>query len=265
MTLLTIILPNYDYLDGYRKNLHQITNQKYVKPNNVRILISDDSSSSLIEDHFKENYILNENMCFIHGPRSGAVSNWNQCIESSETSYSMILHHDEYIMSDKFLKCLLNILTNDDADVIILPLIKKSKGKYYKHYPVFLKWLYVYFPSLLFACNAFGSPSVVVYRTNINEKYDEKLKWFVDVDWYYRLLSRGLKVRLISNKHLTIISDLDFDNTESKKMGPEKLSPVEKLYLKRKYGLPKIIYSRAMKPLQFPVKIYKLFGLKDIK
>lgn len=258
MAYLTIVLPNYNYFEGYEKNLANISAQSISSQEELKVIISDDSTSSQIEDHFAVNYRKHGNYKYARGPQAGGVANWNECIRLADTRYTMILHHDEYISSEFFVDSIIEILKKNDFDLVILPLIKKSRGKLFKHYPVFLKWIYVQFPALLFSCNAFGSPSVIVYKTCIAEEYDESLRWFVDVDWYYRLLKKSSNVGLLNGNVHTIVSDLDFENTETNSMNPSKLAPVEKAYLRQKYSLSRVIYSRILKPLQFPVILYKL-------
>ena len=97
--MLTILLPNYNYFEGYKKNLYQIMIQSRRDSEEIRVVISDDSTNNNIEKDVKVNYQQYKNIEYFRGPQLGAVPNWNKCIKLSGSTYSMILHHDEYMVA----------------------------------------------------------------------------------------------------------------------------------------------------------------------
>ena len=179
---LTIAIPVYDYFEGFQRNIkildHQISSGEY----SITIFISDDSNNSDVENFYRAGFVKNPLYAFKKGPQKGAVANWNQCIEVNDSIYSLFIHTDEYVECEEFIRTLLPILETLEYDIIILPLKKVTKTKSYFHYPHFLKYLFLLFPQLLFACNPFGSPSVFIFKNELCNKFDESLSWFVDVE-----------------------------------------------------------------------------------
>jgi hypothetical protein len=65
-----------------------------------------------------------------------------------------------------------------------------------------------YFPSYLFRRNVIGPTSCLVARRNLFPKFDENLRWLVDVDMYWRLL--------ISTKSFSIDNDLQIGSISNR-------------------------------------------------
>jgi hypothetical protein len=47
-------------------------------------------------------------------------------------------------------------------------------------------------PLLLLAKNIIGPPSVTLFHNSIKDKYDEHLKWRVDIEYYIRNVTKGI-------------------------------------------------------------------------
>jgi len=153
---------------------------------------------------------------------------------------------------------LIRVLETDKYDVVILPLRKQKRGRVYKHYPRFLQYLFVAFPALLFICNAFGSPSVFVFRSSLAKKYDAKLRWLVDVEWYYQFLVERPRIKIISCKDLIVLSDLDFAETETNDMEVDKLIPKEAEHIIGKHNIRSWYFSSLLAFLKGPIKLYEI-------
>lgn len=261
MSLLSILLPNYNNLPGFIKNYYQLASQQDYDKKSVKFMVSDDSNNCAIKDFYKINLSANNQYSYDGGPKLGAVANWNKCISKTESRYSMFIHHDEYIASEYFLRDITKILKGDKYDLVILPLLKTRNGRNYGHYPKCLKWLFIKYPLLLFACNPFGSPSVIIYRNEMTENFDKNLRWMVDVEWYYKLLRKQPKVLLLDDKQFLIISDFNFTDTETNNMDVPNILPREKKYLREKHNIPFYVFSWVFKFLRIPVKIYEYFSV----
>ena len=257
MTLLTIFLPNYNYLSGFKKNYEQICLQKNYDKRKVSVLISDDSSDGAINEFYQDAVSSNKQYTYVIGPKLGAVPNWNECLDRLGSEYAMFLHHDEYIASEFFIENILKICETKEYDLIILPLRKKRNERMFLHYPKILKFLFVVFPFLLYSCNPFGSPSVIIFRSKLSKRFDKNLRWMVDVEWYYQLLKPKPKLLLLSGREYEIISNLDFTETETNDMDVSKLIPVERDYISKKHGLKRYVFHNVWKSLKIPVKIYE--------
>ncbi|MDB2524202.1 glycosyltransferase [Amylibacter sp.] len=260
MKLLTVLLPNYNDLSGFIRNYDQLKTQKNYKVGTVSFLISDDSNDNKIYEHYSEKISGDKQFSYCQGPKFGAVSNWNSCIEQVDSVYTMFLHHDEYISSEYFLSGITKILDSNTYDLIILPLVKDKNGRKFCHYPRLLKRIFIKFPFLLFSCNPFGSPSIIIFRNKISEGFDENLRWMVDVEWYFRFLKKRPNVLLLDNEMYEIISDLNFSETETNKMDVPKLIPIEKKYIQEKHKLKRYVFNAVWKCLRIPVKICEYFS-----
>ena len=257
MSVLTILLPNYNNLPGFIKNHEQINVQKNYDHKKVSILVSDDSSGGAIRKFCQDRILKNKQYTYVTGPKLGAVPNWNACLERLESEYAMFLHHDEYIASEFFIENILKICETKEYDLIILPLRKKRNGRIFSHYPKTLKFLFITFPFLLYTCNPFGSPSVIIFRSKSSKRFDDNLRWMVDVEWYYQLLKSKPKLLLLSGREYEIISDLDFTETETNDMNVSKLIPIEREYIRKKHELKRYVFHNVWKSFKIPVKIYE--------
>lgn len=257
--ILTIAIPTYNYFEGFLRNIeildHQISSGKYT----ISILISDDSNNSDVENFYWTNFAKNPVYTFKKGPRKGAVANWNQCIEANDSIYSLFIHTDEYIESKEFIRTLIPILETLEYDVIVLPLKKVTKTKSYIHYPHFFKYLFLLFPQLLFACNPFGSPSVFIFKNELRNEFDESLRWFVDVEWYYQFLIKRPKVKIINDKLLGVCSDLSFPNSITASLDVRQLRIYEANLISKKHCVNLLLFSIVFRFLRLPVKIYEWF------
>ena len=258
MKLLRIILPNFNYRDGLNRNLNSICEQVGADGHQFEVVISDDTIDDSLKELFDERTEVHSFCRYVRGPQRGAVENWNRCLEDLDADYSLFLHHDETLASPLFLSALISLLETDKYDVVILPLRKQKDGKVYKHYPRFLQYLFVAFPALLFTCNAFGSPSVFVFRSSMAKAYDAKLRWLVDVEWYYQFLVERPRVKLVSCKDLIILSDLDFAETETNDMAVDDLLPREAKHIGSKHDLCSCHFKSWLAFLKVPIKIYAM-------
>jgi hypothetical protein len=59
-------------------------------------------------------------------------------------------------------------------------------------------------PLLLLAKNIIGPPSVTLYHNNIKDKYDERLKWRVDIEYYIRNISKGVDIVYINEPLINV-------------------------------------------------------------
>ena len=68
-------------------------------------------------------------------------------------------------------------------------------SKLYSFKSRLIKDFFLIFPNLIYAFNVFGSPSVVIYRSS-EVRYNNKMKWLVDVDFFLNLFKKYKKKKL---------------------------------------------------------------------
>ena len=162
-----ILVPYYNFIQGIQRIEKDFSNQNF-----KRITISDDSVNSAFT--YKENWIS--------GPKAGAVKNWNFLLEHSDCEHNILLHQDERIkiLDDTDLYYLRtdtvyvsDLILNDHKRHIVL------NGK-------LRAWLMQHFPKLIYYINYIGPTATLIVPKN-NQRFNENLKWLVDVDYYYHL------------------------------------------------------------------------------
>lgn len=181
------LIPYYNYLTGVR-NIERVLNRN---KNNFNYTVSNDS------DEIK----LNRNNNWIEGPHSGAVKNWNYLLSQLNESHFMLIHQDEEIViKDNFSKAELNPDTVYVCDLAI------KRAGIYIYLPSNLRvYLINKLPSLIFRVNFIGPTASLIIPKN-NLRFNEELKWLVDVDYYYRL---RMKYKFKAVHGLCIISNTE--------------------------------------------------------
>lgn len=209
----TIIIPTYNNLFLLQNALGYIFSQSN---NNYEIIIIDDSNTIDIENYIHScNYI---NVIYYHNiPSLGAVKNWNYGLSLATGDYIVLLHHDEYFINNInfFNDCLKSF--GDNFDVIVLnPIVKLNNGDIKRqNIPYFIKIMVLkYFKSLLFAVNIIGPTSCIVFKRSKLKYFNEKLKWLVDIDWYYNIL-KGNKIKIDNTLFIGSIHGHEFQITNS--------------------------------------------------
>lgn len=195
----SIIIPTYNNRSLLKNALKSLVKQR---SNDFEILVVDDSANNIIENYVSRLNI--KNLKYYHSvPPLGAVKNWNYGLSLAEGKYVILLHHDEYFTeSTNFLYNCQSIFENLDCDAIVVnSSVRFTDGSERKQKISHKIKLFMlsHFPSALFVSNIIGPTSCVVIKRDLVEPFNEKLKWLVDIDWYYRILK---------NRRITLVNDL---------------------------------------------------------
>ena len=229
-----VLIPSYEFEDGIQRIIkhYEISND-----NLCNLIISDDSHTDHIEDLIKNDHENSGILYQRNSPSLGAVNNWNKLLENNDSEYLILLHQDECPESKTFygeLKDL--IIKKGNPDLIFLRCCHQSKNKKY-YYPIFgslyLRYILKFFPSYIFRRNIIGSPSNLVVSKKAVKKFDSNLKWLVDVDWFYSMISKD---NWIIAKDINVISIVDentsITNSISKNLDSITLKETDYLYKK---------------------------------
>ncbi len=197
--LLSILLPAYRYREG----VHRILSLLQPFPlADCELIISDDSPDDEIEQEVMR-------CCSATGmqvayqrnhPALGAAANWNSLLDKARGKYCLLLHHDEFPLSDHFVIDLIQELRKDpEMDVLILDclLIDPQNKRCRRHLPTWLRAFVINrFPQYLFQRNVIGPTSSLVIRRTLYPRFDVRLRWLIDVDVYVRLfkVAKGVKL-----------------------------------------------------------------------
>lgn len=227
---ISICIPAYKRVNYLKRLIESIIIQDYT---DFEVIISDDSDddsvSKLVNDYsdkINTRYFKNEKSL-------GTPGNWNFAISKAKGQWIKLMHDDDWFASSESLaqfaeqikegkQFIFSAYTNCYEDTtrtaeIFLP--TSVKNSIIKH------------PELLFAGNVIGPPSVTMLNRSIIEKYDERFKWFVDLEFYIRVLLRVKSYSYI-NKALINIGISESQVTRTCQNIPEIELPEGLLILK---------------------------------
>jgi len=235
--LISVLVPTFNDYKGFLNVLNF-----YSRDRRVKIIVSDDSSNALIKQAIKKKCI-EKNIMYLDGPRSLPSENWNFLLKFIDTPFFVINHHDEYPNNLLFL----DLLESKDIGLIILPTSSKPRGKtthkiYSWQQKIFSKFC-LFFPNATF--NLFLSPtaSLIVNSKAKDILFDSNLKWFVDCEWYYRIVSKikrnKLKIKFCSVSRIISVQAQNSISSSILKTLKKQIS-IEKPFLYKKGLLPNI-------------------------
>lgn len=233
---VSICIPTYKQPSLFKRTLNSVFIQDY---KDYEVIITDDSTDDCIKEIIKEfpdfeklSYIKNEK-------RKGSPDNWNEAIDHAKGEYIKILHHDDWFSSKKSLANFVGLLDNN-----ILADFAFSSSEVYGPNQVFK---YLYKPKqeqinklkigvdYLFPRNFIGCPSSTIYRRKTNGKFDSRLKWVVDLDFYISILRENNNFVFCPEPLVCITEDSPHQVTREC-AGDKKIEVFEWIYLYNKIG-----------------------------
>ena len=204
MPLISICISAYKRVNSLKRLLDSISIQSFT---DFEVIISDDSSNSDVYDltkEYKDQLIIS----YFKNPTAlGSPKNWNEAITHAKGEWIKLMHDDDWFSSAGSLKIFAanmrpdckfifsaytRIYDNNTSppERIFLP---SSENKALEKEP-----------ALLFANNFIGPPSVTLVHHSIDLRYTETLKWWVDIDFYIRVLEHERKFRYIDQSLVNV-------------------------------------------------------------
>ena len=218
--LISICIPAYKRVDYLKRLLDVIASQTY---KNFEVVITDDSG----KDNSVENFIQGANfefkVVYIKNPVPlGSPLNWMESFKYATGEWIKIMHDDDAFASDKALEAFVTAIEDEVNKA------KKDNTISNKAFKGFIQH-----PFRLFAKNIIGPPSVMLFKRNITEQFESRLKWIVDWEFYIRL---ALKYKLkYFNEPLIVVSYNESQITNACALNPAVEIP-EIMILYAKYG-----------------------------
>lgn len=248
--IFSVIIPTYNNKNLLEVALSSVLRQREVS---VEIIVTDDSTTDDIELYISS--LGKENIRYIHNkPSLGAVKNWNEGLKCALGQYIIVLHHDESFTNEWYLKDILSQMSKG-YDIVVSNVEVIINGK--EHRKKIIQKLEPYFlryPVSLFVLNAIGPCACLTVRRDIVEKFDESLCWYVDVEWYYRLLSKSSSIFFYNRKGIHSIHGHQGQITMN--MNFKKAESSDYVIIKKKYNNRLINCSLSINK-QFFSPIYK--------
>lgn len=185
MNTFSIVIPCYNDLALLQKALASVLKQKGI---DYDIIITDDSTDNDIEQYIKS--LENEDIRYYRHQRGSSIAdNWNYGLQKATGKYVILMHHDEEMTHDNYLKQVSQHMLSS-TDVVISQVYLILNG-HSKRQSLFCRWikLFVYnHPACLFLVNVIGPCACLTVRREHLQDFNTKLRWLVDVEWYYRML-----------------------------------------------------------------------------
>lgn len=178
--VLSICIPAYGFEEGVRRILKRFNGDP-----RLEILISEDFSDRPLDLSDCEGLIHK-----VNAEPGGAVANWNRVMSWATGDYVWLLHHDEEPFFFDGLESFLCRLQEPSAPCLLVSRLE-LRDRFWQRVlrSDAVRRTVLHWPSMVLLHNSIGAPSNVIIRRKNAELFDERLKWFVDLEWYYRLFT----------------------------------------------------------------------------
>jgi glycosyltransferase involved in cell wall biosynthesis len=187
--LISICIPAYKRVDFLERLLESIAIQSF---KSFEVIVTDDSPDESVAALCRQyqqrlpalKYFRNEST-------AGTPANWNRAISHASGKWIKLMHDDDWFSGQDALEKFASYAEKNDSDFLFCDYInvEMETGRETLVYPskYRLKQLERCTPTLLYR-NIIGPPSVVMHRNDKLIRYDEELKWLVDIEMYIRTL-----------------------------------------------------------------------------
>lgn len=211
-------------------NLDMIKKQTY---KNFEVVISDHSKTDIIFDVVNNENNKNIKIRYFRNKENygNSSANTNNAINNCEGDLIKILFMDDYLHNENSLKEIVAIFSNPENKNKFWLANSYLHTRDYNH--LFRKQV----PTLkdhTFIINKIGCPSGITIRKEVDERFDANLKWYMDTEFYHRLLLK-YKEPIFLHKVLVVnyLHSEQVSNTQINK----KLIKFENDYIKNKYRI----------------------------
>lgn len=212
--LISICIPAYKRVNYLRRLLDSIADQTF---RDFEVVISDDSG-----DHSVENLLASYTAKFPvryykNDTAKGTPANWNAAIAAASGEWIKLMHDDDWFASPESLARFAG-KTKEAKKIICsgytsqfennpqqnqLHLLSSAQHRRIERNPC-----------LLLLQNLIGPPSTMMVHHTISGRYDERMKWRVDCDYYVTVLSGERSFAYINTPLINIgMSDSQVTNT----------------------------------------------------
>ena len=249
------MIPAYNYVDGVCRIVMPLLVEGR---SDIEILVHDDSTDDSLEASMQQLAKFHPELSYVrNSPALGAIGNWNHLLERARGRYAILIHHDDFPLSETFASDLLAELEkNGWPDAVILSClaynVARKKIRACICNPI-RSFIAKRTPFYLFRRNVIGPPSVLVVRHELFKGYDAKLKWLVDVEGYFHFLKSRTRRLFFSRLIMVSSTGLPSAISTSIRDNIEEITEAELAYIETKHPEMK---SRALS--SFPRAAYAL-------
>lgn len=204
--LLSVLVPAFNYVQGVLQIVVPLLREQR---SDLEIIVHDDSSDSQVEHAMRDLLLTYGGLQYVrNNPAKGPIDNWNGLLASAKGRYAIVIHHDDFPLSETFASDILADLSNRNwPDILVLTCITHDLLRNRLRFGVwqwFKRLIVLRWPVFLLRRNVVGPPAAIVIRRECIESFDCQLKWLVDVEYYFRLFKN--KFNRIEFSNLIMIS-----------------------------------------------------------
>jgi len=186
---ISICIPAYKRVNYLHRLLESIFIQSF---KDFEIILSDDSDDNSVQSLYESYSDKLPIHYFRNNPSLGTPANWNFAISKANGEWIKLIHDDDWFASADSLSVFAEYAGKAKEKFIFSAYSNyyESENRYEQvAFPWGWKSRIIRYPVTLLAHNVVGPPSVIMVHKSIHEKYDERMKWRVDMDFYMRVLS----------------------------------------------------------------------------
>jgi glycosyltransferase involved in cell wall biosynthesis len=185
--LISICVPAYKRTVELRRLFHSIVIQTF---KDFEIVITDDSpddSVAMLCDEYKSKLpiVYCKNKIRLGGP-----ANFNYSIAKATGEWIKMMNDDDWFATASALQIFADATKNGNKFIVSGYNNIDDNGKVLSKPALssFIKKMLERNLMVLLATNYIGQPSVCMVHRSVKAKYDERMKWRVDIDYYMQLL-----------------------------------------------------------------------------
>lgn len=188
---VAICIPVYEKLELFKRLEESVLKQSY---KNYMVIVTDNSMTKDIELYIKNSPLkTSKSFIYIHNDHNlGASGNTNKCISigiRKGAELIKIMYQDDYFAFPNSLEKMVHTIEKEKTDALFTGDYEDFHGKKVERVTSREDIRKIREDlSFLFRANLLGAPSVMLFRP-VSMKFDIKLQWLLDVDFYLRLLN----------------------------------------------------------------------------
>ncbi|MFI5186097.1 MAG: glycosyltransferase family 2 protein [Chitinophagales bacterium] len=183
---ISICIPAFKRVGYLKRLLDSIAIQLF---RDFEIIITDDSNDDSVKDLVKSYEGVIPIKYYQNEIALGTPSNWNFAVSKASGEWIKLMHDDDWFFSPESLDIFFKHTLYKRKFIFsaYYSMSEKNSRKLHKLSSFFEKKI-LKEPFILFARNVIGPPSVTLIHKSILERYDARLKWRVDIEFYMRIL-----------------------------------------------------------------------------
>jgi len=246
---VSICIPAFEEPELLRKLLNSIVIQTFT---DYEVIITDDSLSDSVKNIVKDFKNFNRIKYYKNAERKGSPENWNEAIKNASGQYIKIMHHDDWFSSKSSIQEFVRMMEeNPNVDFAFCSTRNvDGKGCIMSIHSLNRRELnkLAHNPNCLFNKVGIGAPSVTIYRSDLEIYFDRKLKWYVDVDFYIRILKHNKKF-IFSSEPLVCVSTGSSHKVTNECINNREINLFEFFYVFQKIEMNNIFDYKYLKPI----------------